>query len=215
MIRLLATAVVLAALPVQELLNSPTTVLNNATLTVTRTHVTGFGTDIVRTVPAPFVIVQVNAGQMTVKERGVMRVGGGRAGEVWFIPSNTPYSIANGGRNDVDLLMIFFKPDRPPAPAAPATQAPPGIARATLVDNDVVRVVRVRFEPNGREPAHTHPNDLLTIQITRGKVEIVNGSDRSTAEREPGFLQFLPRGVEHFFASADENAFELLSLSIK
>ena len=213
MTRLVASAIAAAMIAGQQA-EQPTTVLNNATLTVTRHHFAGFASDIVRTFPAPSVIVQINAGQMTVKERGVMRVGN-RAGEVWFIPANTPHSIANGGRNGVDLLSIFIKPDRPTAPAAPPTQAPPGITRATLVDNDTIRVVRVRFEPIGREPVHTHPNDLLTVQITRGKVEIRNGSDHSTAEREPGFIQFLPRDVEHFFASADENAFELLSLSIK
>jgi quercetin dioxygenase-like cupin family protein len=113
------------------------------------------------------------------------------------------------------MLAIAIKPDRPPAPSAPATEAPPGITRATLVDNADVRVVRVWFATDGREPIHSHQNDLMTVQITQGKVEMSNGSSRSTRVCEPGFVQFLPRNVQHAYASADDQPFELLSVSIK
>jgi quercetin dioxygenase-like cupin family protein len=121
----------------------------------------------------------------------------------------------NAGTAPFELMAIAIKPTRTPASAAPPSAAPPGITRTTLVDNADVRVVRVQFAPDGREPVHTHPNDLLVVQILPGKVEILNGVDRSTGERGVGFVQFLPRDVPHAYISADTKPFELLSVSVK
>jgi quercetin dioxygenase-like cupin family protein len=191
-----------------------TTRIDNATVAVTRLAFPPGMREEVHTHPFPLVIVQVTPGNPTVVDREMRRVGGG-PGEVWFMPAGTPHAMANNGTAAFDVLAIAIKPDRPPAPAAPPTDAPPGITRATLVDNADVRVVRVRFAPEGREPMHTHPNDLLTVQITPGKVTMVKGGHTSTVDCEPGYVQFLPRGVQHSYASADSKPFELLSVSIK
>jgi quercetin dioxygenase-like cupin family protein len=219
-------AVVAAAIIVAAALRAPlcvqgrgvaperTTVLDNATVAVTRVHFDPGSREETHTHPFPLLIVQQTNGQATVTDREMLRVGQ-RAGEVWFIPAGTPHAVSNRSNAPIEMLAVGIKTDRPQAPAAPPTEAPEGIVRATLVDNADVRVVRVRFSPDAREPLHTHPNDLLTIQITRGRVEILNGAQRSTADREPGFVQFLPRNVQHAFASADTAPFELLSVSIK
>jgi quercetin dioxygenase-like cupin family protein len=191
-----------------------TSQLDNATVAVTRVHFQPGAREQDHTHPFPLLLVQLSSAQTTVKEREMLRVGD-RVGEVWFIPPDTPHAVSNRTAGDLAVLAIALKPDRPAAPAAPPTEAPPGISRATLVDNADVRVVRVRFTPGSREPVHMHPNDLLTVQITAGRVEIVNGDQRSTAEREPGFVQFLPRNVAHAYISADAKPFELLSVSIK
>ena len=73
----------------------------------------------------------------------------------------------------------------------------------------------VVFPPDAREPVHTHPNDLLTVQLSAGKVEILNGADRAVGERAVGFVQFLARDVAHAYISADTKPFELLSVSVK
>src|SRR5262249_10819148 len=112
-------------------------------------------------------------------------------------------------------IAITIKPTRPPAPAAPPTEAPPGITRTTILDNADTRVVRVQFAPGSREPVHAHPNDLVTVQLTPGIVEILLGSQRTSSERAPGFVQFLPRNVDHAYVSGDTKAFELLSVAIK
>jgi quercetin dioxygenase-like cupin family protein len=190
------------------------TVLDNSTVTVTRLHFAAGAAETLHTHPYPLLIVQVSAGAIEISDREVIRVGS-RPGEAWFIAANTRHAAANRSGGGVDMLAIAIKPDRQPAPAAPPTEAPPGISRATLIDNDDVRVVRVRFTPEGREPVHSHPNDLLTVQITKGKVEILDGTDRSTRDCEPGFARFLARNVAHAYASADINPFELLSVSIK
>jgi len=189
-------------------------IMDNGTVTVTRLHFAPGAAETLHTHPYPLLIVQVTAGSIEVSNREVIRVGS-RPGETWFVPANTRHAAVNRSGAGIDMLGVAIKPDRQPAPAAPATEAPVGISRATLIDNDDVRVVRVRFSPEGREPVHSHPNDLLTIQITNGKVEILDGNARSTRDCEPGFVHFLARNVSHAYASADTSPFELLSVSIK
>jgi quercetin dioxygenase-like cupin family protein len=191
-----------------------TTILDNATVAVTRVHLAPGSREEIHTHSFPLLIVQLTNGEATVTDREMLRVGH-RAGEVWFIAAGTPHAASNRSQGAIEMLAVAIKTDRPAAPAAPPTDAPEGILRATLVDNADVRVVRVRFSPGAREPLHAHPNDLLTIQVTRGRVEILNGAQRSIADREPGFVQFLARHVQHAFASADAEPFELLSVSIK
>ena len=76
-------------------------------------------------------------------------------------------------------------------------------------------MVRVTFEPGGRESVHTHPNDLVTVQITPGRVAILEDSAKSDEERKPGFVKFLTRGVSHSYASTDTNPFSLVGVAIK
>jgi quercetin dioxygenase-like cupin family protein len=192
-----------------------TPIMQNETLAVTHLRF-GPGTrEPVHTHPFPIVLVQINAGEIAVQEQNQTRRGN-RPGEVWYVPAERPHSVTSqGGATAIDMLAIALLPNRPPAPAAPPTDAPAGVTRVTLVDNADMRVVRVRFTPGSREPMHAHPNDLLTVQVTRGNVEIVNGPDRSTQEREPGFVQFLPRNVQHAYTNADTKPFELISIAVK
>lgn len=189
--------------------------IDNATMTVTRVrYARGMG-ETVHSDPFPLLIVQLTSGDVDLTVSDARGIGPRDAGLVTFVPANTPHAVVNAGTTPFNLIMIALKPARPPSPSAPPTDAPPGITRTTLLDNADVRVVRVQFGPGGREPVHTHPNDLLTVQLTPGKVEISKGSRKTTGLRTAGFVQFLPRDVEHAYASADANNFELLSVSIK
>jgi quercetin dioxygenase-like cupin family protein len=191
-----------------------TQLVDNATVTVTRLHFAPGAAEERHTHAFPLLIVQLTDGAMTVKQGDLVKVSD-RAGEVFFVPAEAPHAASTNARKAMDLIAVAIKPARPRAPAAPATTAPMGVTRTTILDNDVVRVVLVKFAPDGREPMHTHPNDLLTIQMSAGLVEIVNGSNKSTSVRQPGFVQFVPRDVSHAYASADTKPFELISVAIK
>jgi quercetin dioxygenase-like cupin family protein len=216
MSRLVTSSLLIVALGRMQPAGVPdrTTVLDNNVVAVTRLHFAPGAAETPHTHPFPLVIVQVTSGTISLTDGELTRVGS-RPGEVWFIPADTRHAARNTASAPVDMLGIALKPDRPPAPEAPPTDAPPGIRRATLVDNTEVRIVRVRFDNGAREPLHTHPNDLLTVQVSPGRVEIVNGSNRSSEQREAGFVQFVARGVPHAYASADAQPFELLSIAIK
>jgi quercetin dioxygenase-like cupin family protein len=217
---LTALAVLTGGIPIAAQINPAdpvrTPVMQNETLAVTHLRF-GPGTrEAIHTHPFPLVLVQITAGGIAVQEQNTTKRGG-KVGEVWYIPTDRSHAITTlpNLANAVDLLAIALLPGRPPAPAAPATEAPPGIMRATLVDNEVMRVVRVRFAPGAREPLHAHPNDLLTIQLTPGKVDVTMGTQHQSQEREPGYVHFVPRNVDHAYANEDTKPFELISLSVK
>jgi quercetin dioxygenase-like cupin family protein len=164
---------------------------------------------------APMLVVQVSRGVAEITQRGENSRGPRGAGDVTYVPADDGHRVENIGATTFDQLQIALKPTRAPAPTAPVTEAPPGITRTPVLDNEAMRVVRVQFAAGAREPVHTHPNDLLTIQISPGAVEILTGSSTSSATRDPGFIQFLPRTVSHAFASADTKPFEILSVAIQ
>jgi len=192
-----------------------TVIVDNATALVARLRYQSGKGETSHTHPFSAVVVQLTAGEVD------MTLGADRSrarrepGTVWFVPANMPHMAVNTGTAPWEQIAITIKPTRAAAPAAPPTDAPPGITRTTLIDNADARVVRVQFAAGSREPMHTHPNDLLTVQLTPGTVDIVIGSNKTTGERMAGFVQFLPRNIEHAYISADTKPFELMSVAIK
>ena len=88
--------------------------------------------------------------------------------------------------------------------ALAARQVPPGMVRTVLIDNGTVLVTRLGY-----------PNDLITVQATAGRLEILRASEKTTGERAAGTVEFVPRDVHHAYASVDTKPFELLSVAIK
>ena len=191
------------------------TLVDNATTTVTRLRFGRGAGESVHTHPFPLLIVQLTPGEVDLTVSDARGRGPREAGLVTFVPPDTPHAVVNAGARPFVMIAIALKPTRPAAPAAPPTEAPPGITRTTLLDNSSVRVVRVQFAPGSRELVHTHRNDLLTVQLTRGRFEILMGSDRTKGARPAGFVQFLPRDVSHAYVSIDAKSFDLLSVSIR
>ena len=193
-----------------------TPILQNDTVAVTRLRF-GQGTrEATHTHPFPLVLIQITSGDIAVQEQATTKRGG-RVGEVWYIAADQPHAIRTlpNLQRPIDVIAIALLPTRQPAPAAPPTQAPPGITRATLVDNEAVRVVRVRFSPGSREPLHSHPNDLLTAQLLPAKIDIAIANKHDAREREVGFVKFVPRNVDHSYANEDVKPVELISVAIK
>jgi len=193
-----------------------TTVLDNATVTVTRLRFAPGSGETVHTHDFPLVIVQLTSGDVVDLNVGDTRSNGPRvAGLVTFVQAGTEHAVVNAGSTPFELMAVAIKTTRRPAPAAPPTEAPPGITRTTLVDNTDVRVVRVELTPGSREPLHRHPNDLLTVQLNPARVQQRIGSRRSDAPRTAGFTQFVSRNVSHAYANRGDRTLEMLSFSIK
>jgi quercetin dioxygenase-like cupin family protein len=165
--------------------------------------------------PFAALVIQVTPGEVDMTIGSEHTRAHRDAGFVWYIPRGVPHALLNVGTDQFEQTTIAIKPDRLPAPSAPATTAPPGIARTTVLDNADARVVRVEFSHDGREPVHEHPCDLVTVQLTPGRLEMLIGSNRETERLVPGQVRFLPRNVPHAYASADPAPFALLSVTIK
>jgi quercetin dioxygenase-like cupin family protein len=175
---------------------SPTTLLDNATVAVVRRHLAAGAHETITAAGTPLLVVPP-------------------ASNPSFVAAGNSYTARNDSAAPIDVLVVAIKQSRRPAAAAPPTAAPSGITRTTLIDNADVRVVRVTFAPGSREPVHTHPNDLLTVQLTPGRFDVLLGSDRSGGREAAGSVKFLPRDVPHAYISTDDGPFELLSVSIK
>jgi quercetin dioxygenase-like cupin family protein len=188
---------------------------NNATVLMARLRMAPGAREDVHTHPFSAVVVQIGAGDVE------MRLGDERAttrrahGSVEFIPRDMPHAAANVGPEPFDVVTIAIKPDRLPGGDAPAPAAPPGITRAQLLENAETRVTRVTFGPSAREPVHTHPFDLVVVQLTTGRVEVRIGEQVRTRESAPGDAIFLPRDVPHAVSNVAGAAFEILSVGIR
>ena len=190
-------------------------VLENATVSVDRHKVSPGGGVEFPASRTPQLVVYLSKGAAQTRLNGETGDVLQSAGAVTFVPKGQSYAVKNTGTSPFDVLTIWINPARPSATAAPPTEAPPGITRTTLLDNSDVRVVRVRFAPGSREPIHTHPNDLLTVQLTPGIMEISVGAAQASGQQPIGFTTFLPRDVPHAYISKNDLPFELLSISIK
>jgi len=194
---------------------SRTVLVENASVLVTRLSYEPGTAETSHTHPFSAVVMQLTAGEVDMTIGSEQSRSRREPGMVWFVPANVAHKAVNTGATAFEQIAVGIKPTRPPAADAPPTEAPAGITRTLLLDNAESRVVRVRFTPAAREPVHTHPNDLVTIQISAGEVEILQGTARTSAARAPGFVNFVPRGVPHAYASIDSKPFELMSVAIK
>ncbi len=192
-----------------------TTMLDNATVTVTRLRFAAGAGEAVHTHDFPIVIVQLTPGDVDLTVSDARAIGPRVAGSVTYVPAGTEHAAKNAGAMTFDLLAIAIKPTRPPALEAPPTDAPAGITRTAVLDNAEVRIVRVQFAPGSREPVHSHRNDLVTVQLTTGEVRILVDGKWTKSRRPAGSVQFLPRNTSHAYENADHNKLEILSVSVK
>jgi quercetin dioxygenase-like cupin family protein len=192
-----------------------TELLNNATVLVARLRMAPGAREDVHTHPFSAVVVQIDAGDVD------MRLGDARSttrrgnGFIEFIPTDVPHAAANVGQEPFEVVTIAMKSDRRPGGDAPASTAPPGIIRQPLLENPETRVAHVTFAPSAREPVHTHPFDLVVVQLTAGRVEVRVAEQVSVRDYEPGEVMFLPRDVPHAVSNVGRGQVEILSVGIK
>ena len=51
-----------------------------------------------------------------------------------------------------------------------------------ILDNDEARATNVRFAPGAREPIHSHPFDLVLVQLTPAKMEVQVGDEKTVKD---------------------------------
>jgi quercetin dioxygenase-like cupin family protein len=221
--RFVALALAVGAVAVVDALQAPTpppgitrTVLaDNATVLVARLGMAPAARETPHTHPFSAVVVQIGAGQVEMELDGKKVTERRDTGHVQFIPKQIMHAAANVGSGPFDLVTIAIKPDRAPASSAPATEPPPGITRRVILDNDETRATNVRFAPGAREPIHSHPFDLVLVQLTPAKMEVQVGDEKTVKDYDTGAVIFLPRNISHAVSSAHSSRFEILSVGIK
>jgi quercetin dioxygenase-like cupin family protein len=192
-----------------------TQLLDNASVMVARLNMAPGARETVHTHPFSAVVIQLTTGEVEMRV-GTRRETAQRGQEhIEFIAAEIPHAAANVGKAPFDVITIALKPDRVRGGTQPSAEAPPGIDRKQLLDNNDARATRVVFEPGAREPVHSHPFDLVLVQLNPGRMEVLVGTNKTARNYGAGEVVFLPRDVPHAVANVDTSKFDVMSVAVK
>jgi quercetin dioxygenase-like cupin family protein len=192
-----------------------TQILETDSVMVARLRMAPGARETVHTHPFSAVVVQLDPGDVE------MRIGTRRetarrdTGHVEFLAAEMPHAAANTGSAPFDIVTIALKPDRKPGGRQAPAEAPSGITRRAVIDNAQARATHVTFAPGAREPVHMHPYDLVLVQLSAGRLEVLLGPATSVNDYSPGDVILLPRDIPHSVSSRHSEPFELLSVGVK
>ena len=192
-----------------------TPLLENDTVMMARLRMAPGAREEVHTHPFSAVVVQIGAGDVE------MRVGNRREterrepGHVSFLATEMPHAAANAGSSAFDIVTIALKPERTRGGVQAPSGSPAGITRAPLLDNSEARATRVTFDPGASEAVHSHPFDMVVVQVTPGRMDVRVGETRETKDYAAGDVVWLPRDVPHAVSNAGARAFTVISVGVK
>lgn len=192
-----------------------TALVENDTVMMARLSMAPGAREEVHTHPFSAVVVQIGAGDVETRvgtRRGTERRD---PGHVDFIAAEMPHAAANAGALSFDVVTVALKPGRQRGGAQAPSASPPGITRSQLLDNAEARATRVTFDPGAREAVHSHPFDMVVVQVTPGRMEVLVGETKDTKEYAAGEVVWLPRDVPHAVSNAGGRPFTVVSIGVK
>jgi quercetin dioxygenase-like cupin family protein len=192
-----------------------TELVDNDTVMMARLEMAPGAREDVHTHPFSAIVIQIGSGDVDMRLGPDRSQGRRQQGHVDFIPREMPHAAANIGATSFQVVTVAIKPGRRPGGEAPAAPAPPGITRAPGLDTAEARITRVSFAPGAREPIHTHPFDLVVVQLTAARVEVRIGDEVTVKNQAAGDVLFLPRDVPHAVSNVDGTPFDVLTIGIK
>jgi quercetin dioxygenase-like cupin family protein len=96
-------------------------------------------------------------------------------------------------------------------PDAKSSHAVPTVT----IDNARVRVTEWRFAPGAATGHHRHELPYVVVPMTTGRLAIVAGDTRTTAELVAGAPYFREAGVEHDVVNASGGEFVFIEIELK
>ena len=192
-----------------------TALLENDSVMVARLSLAPGAREQTHTHPFSAVVVQLGPGEVEMRlgpQAGTTRRDLGHAE---FIAAEIPHAAANVGTAAFDVVTIALKPTRTRGGEQPPTGARPGISRTPLFHNNEARVARAAFEAGAREPVHSHPFDMVIVQLEPGRMEVLVGENRTVKPYATGDVVFLPRDVPHSVANADTRPLAIISVAVR
>jgi quercetin dioxygenase-like cupin family protein len=103
------------------------------------------------------------------------------------------------------------------APAAPpaGAQSPTGISSSPLFANDRVSAIKLSFAPGARESVHTHPFDIMVIQLTPGEVDLSLEGKESSGHIDAGRVTYIPAQALHWAGNAGKAPFDMVVVALR
>ena len=163
----------------------------------------------------PIVVIVLTRSDMEIHNGTSHTKGTQQPGHLEFVKAGTAHHTANVGTTPLHALVLSIKPDRPRGGIAPPAQATPGVTRTSLLDNAHVTVTKLEFEPDVREPLHTHPFDLLVVPTTASRVDMQIGDRKEMRGYMVGEAIFIHRGVPHAVANIGAASFRAVAVAFK
>ncbi len=192
-----------------------TALIENDTVMIARLRMAPGAREEVHTHPFSAVVVQIGAGDVETRVGTRRDTARREPGHVDFIAAEMPHASANAGALSFDLVTVALKPDRQRGGVQAPSASPAGIARSQLLDNAEARATRVTFDPRAREAVHSHPFDMVVVQVTPGRMEVLVGGTKDTREYAAGEVVWLPRDVPHAVSNAGDRPFTVVSIGVK
>jgi quercetin dioxygenase-like cupin family protein len=192
-----------------------TPVLDNTTIEVVRLRLAPGARETPHTHSYAMLVIVLSRSEMKMQNGGTHTTAVRKPGELEFVGAGVSHAAANVGSTPLDALAVAIKPTRVRGGTAAPPQPLPGLSRTSLLDNSHVVVTRLEFEPEVREPVHTHPYDLLVVPITSARIDMQVGGKKTLHTYAIGETIFIPRGVLHTGANAGTAPFRILGVAIK
>ena len=114
----------------------------------------------------------------------------------------------------LSLTLASAAQTTPKKPDA-SDQKPVGVSLQTVLDNDVVRVVRVTCEAGCSEPVHSHPTNYMNVFLSDMELEFTRDGHTYITNPVAGEVRFVHKGSPGAMRNPTNKRFEWLSIILK
>ncbi len=166
------------------------------------------------------VMIYLDAGSQRLEfEGGPARDVKFRAGEALWDTKGGMHTSQNTGGGEFRVVEIELKKDGGTAtwPALDPPKVAPGIYKVEI-DNQQVRVVRVRLAPRQKIPEHEHRLNRVVVAITEVRIEVTSADgSKNTVNLQPGEATFgaVAQPIRHREENLLDKPIELLMVELK
>jgi len=108
------------------------------------------------------------------------------------------------------LIASAQVPQKTSAPAKPV-----GVTSQVILENDVVRVDRVRCAARCSEPVHSHPTNRINVFLSDTELEFTEEGRVYLTNAVGGEVRFHRSGSPHALRNPTDKSFEWLSVTLK
>lgn len=138
-----------------------------------------------------------------------------KTGEVRFSKAAYVHRAMNVGATPFHNLTIELL--KSPAYLADVSNLPKETGREPILENDRVRVYRVKLAPNESTPKHTHPLPGLSIALTNAEVEFTTEGKQQPdrLSSKAGDVRWRAGAVTHLVKNVGKTPFEAIDIELK
>ena len=109
------------------------------------------------------------------------------------------------------VSIALAQTDKAPATAAKST----GVSSEIILENDVIRVERIKCAAGCFEPVHSHPTNRVNVFLADTELEFTENGHVYLTNALAGEVRYHAKGEAHGLRNPTNRSFEWLSISLK